>query len=217
MSALKENACPIGVLLSGRGSNFAAIQNAITSGNLPNAEIRVVISNHKDAPGLAIARQNGIAAISLNRDGYSNRKDFDTAICNALKSHQVKLVVLAGYDRILGEPVLSTFANRILNIHPSLLPAYGGKGMLGLKVHQTVLEQSDAESGCSVHLVTNEVDAGPVLGQRTVQVLPTDTPESLAERILAEEHKLYPQVIQAFIEKHQLAQGNAEDEEDALV
>jgi phosphoribosylglycinamide formyltransferase-1 len=217
VSVTQKKPCPIGVLLSGRGSNFAAIQNAITSGSLPNAEIKVVISNHKDAPGLAIARQNGIASITLNRDGYSNRKDFDTAICNALKSHQVKLVVLAGYDRILGEPVLSMFANRILNIHPSLLPAYGGKGMVGMKIHQAVLEQSETQSGCSVHLVTNDVDAGPILGQSTVPVLPADTPESLAERILAEEHKLYPQVIRTFIEKHQLAQGNAQDAKDALV
>src|SRR5689334_18155484 len=97
--------CPIGVLLSGRGSNFAAIQEAITSGALPNAEVKVVISNRKDAQGLATAKKNGITAISLNRDGFSSRKDFDTAICNALKSHKVKLVVLAGYDRILGEPV----------------------------------------------------------------------------------------------------------------
>lgn len=215
MNAMNGKPCAIGVLLSGRGSNFAAIQDAIASGALPNAEVKVVISNRKDALGLAIAKKNGIAAISLNRDGYSSRKDFDTAICNALKSHQVKLVVLAGYDRILGEPVLSTFANRILNIHPSLLPAYGGKGMVGEKVHQAVLNQSEIESGCSVHLVTQDVDGGPVLGQSKVPVLPTDTAASLAERILEQEHKLYPQVIQAFIEKHQL--GAAEDAEDAFV
>jgi phosphoribosylglycinamide formyltransferase-1 len=209
--------CPVGIILSGRGSNFAAIQEAITTGALPNAEIKVVISNRKDALGLATAKKNGIPAISLNRDGYSSRKDFDTAICNALKSHQVKLVILAGYDRILGEPVLSTFADRILNIHPSLLPAYGGKGMVGEKVHQAVLDKPELESGCSVHLVTRDVDGGPILGQSKVPVLPTDTAASLAERILEQEHKLYPQVIQAFIEKHQLGQGANQNAEDAFV
>lgn len=208
--------CPIGILLSGRGSNFSAIQDAIVSGALPNAEIKVVISNRKDAAGLATAKKNGITAISLNRDGYTSRRDFDNAICQALKAAGVKLVVLAGYDRILGEPILSTFENRILNIHPSLLPAYGGKGMVGIKVHQAVLDSKEAQSGCSVHLVTQDVDGGPILGSSTVSVLADDTAETLAARILEQEHLLYLQVIREFIKEHQLGQGT-HNEEDALV
>jgi phosphoribosylglycinamide formyltransferase-1 len=209
--------CPGGVLLSGRGSNFEAILKAIQTGALPNAEIKVVISNRKDAQGLATAKRNGITAIAINRGAYASRKDFDTAICSALLSHGVKLVVLAGYDRILGEPLLETFENRILNIHPSLLPAYGGKGMVGFKVHQAVLDAAERESGCTVHLVTRDVDGGPILGKSVVPVFPDDTVESLAARVLEQEHQLYARVIRAFIEEHGLGQGNLPDEEDALV
>jgi len=195
---MTTSSCALGILLSGRGSNYEAIQQAIQQGVITHAHIAVVISNRQDAKGLALARMSHLPCILLNAAAYSSRQDFDTAILRALKAHHVDLLVLAGYDRILGEPVLSAYPHRILNIHPSLLPAYGGKGMVGTRVHEAVLSSGDVQSGCSVHVVTETIDGGPVLGQRTVPVLPGDTAETLAARVLAEEHQLYPQVIQEF-------------------
>jgi phosphoribosylglycinamide formyltransferase 1 len=210
--------CKLGILLSGRGSNFAAIQQAIESGTLPNAEIAVVISNHTDAPGLALAQSKGIKTVAFEKHQFENRLAFDAAVAEALQSHGVQLVVLAGYDRILGTPVLAAFPNRIINIHPSLLPAYGGKGMVGARVHQAVLEAKEQESGCSVHLVTDVVDGGAILGQSRVAVLENDTPETLAARVLEQEHRLYPQVLRAWIEQHFLDRGELDShEQDALV
>lgn len=194
--------CRLGILLSGRGSNFAAIQSAIEEGRLPQAEIAVVISNRPEAPGLHLAEALQLKTVLLEKGQFENRLAFDQALVDTLQAYGVQLVILAGYDRILGQSVLEAYSGRILNIHPSLLPAYGGKNMVGLKVHQAVLDKPEAESGCTVHVVTDEVDGGEILGQRRVPVLPGDTPESLAERILAEEHRLYSDVIRQFIETH---------------
>lgn len=212
-----EKRCRLGVLLSGRGSNFAAIQTAIENGTLQHAEIAVVISNHRDAVGLLHAANKKISTFALEKQGFESRHAFDTAVAEILKAHQVDLLILAGYDRIITAPLLESFERRILNIHPSLLPAYGGKGMVGLKVHQAVLENQEKESGCSVHLVTTVVDDGPVLGQRRVPVLADDTPESLAARILEQEHLLYPQVIDSLIQARLNTQGEAEPHDNAVV
>lgn len=192
----------LGVLLSGRGSNFSAILKAIETGQLTNTTIGVVISNRAEAPGLAVAKEAGIPALSFRLSDFEHREAFDQALADALQAHQVDLLVLAGYDRIVGNPLLKAFSGRILNIHPSLLPAYGGRGMVGLKVHEAVLANGELESGCTVHLVTEGVDEGPILGQSRVPVLATDTPESLAQRVLAEEHRLYPQVIHTWVKQH---------------
>jgi phosphoribosylglycinamide formyltransferase-1 len=205
--------CRLGVLLSGRGSNFGAMQNAITQGILTNAEVAVVVSNHADAAGLAFAKSQGLNTVALEKSQFENRPAFDTAIAEALQAHRVELVILAGYDRILGSALLVAYPGKILNIHPSLLPAYGGKGMVGRKVHQAVLENSEAESGCSVHLVTEIVDGGVILGQSRVPVLPDDSPESLAARVLEQEHQLYPRVIGEFIQQ-QLAQREDKETSD---
>ena len=194
----------LGVLLSGRGSNFAAIQKAITEGTLTNAEVALVISNHAEAVGLSIAQSEDLPTLALEKQQFETRQAFDEAIVDALQAHQVELVVLAGYDRILTNALLTAYSGRILNIHPSLLPAYGGKGMVGNKVHQAVLDNQEAESGCSVHLVTEVVDGGAILGQSRVPVLSTDSAEALAARVLEQEHQLYPRVIGEFIQ--QLAQ-----------
>lgn len=194
--------CRLGILLSGRGSNFSAIQTAIETGVLPNAEIAIVISNHANAVGLTLAQSKHLKTAVFEKAGFESRIAFDQAVADTLKAHQAELVVLAGYDRIISAPLLEAYPGRILNIHPSLLPAYGGKGMLGIKVHQAVVANGEAESGCSVHLVTDVVDGGAVLGQSRVPVLENDTPESLAARILAQEHQLYPQVIREFIDAH---------------
>ncbi len=197
----------LGVLLSGRGSNFAAIQKAITEGSLSNAEIALVISNHPDAAGLSLAESYGLSTLALDKVQFESRQRFDQAIVDALKAHQVDVVILAGYDRIITNALLNAYAGRILNIHPSLLPAYGGKGMVGHKVHQSVLDNCEAQSGCSVHLVTEIVDGGTILGQSAVPVLSNDTAETLAARILEQEHQLYPRIIGEFIQ--QLAQQEA--------
>jgi phosphoribosylglycinamide formyltransferase-1 len=212
-----EKRCRLGVLLSGRGSNFAAIQAAIESGTLQHAEIAVVISNHRDAVGLQHAASKNISTFALEKQEFKSRQGFDTAVAEILKAHQVDLLILAGYDRIITSPLLDAFERRILNIHPSLLPAYGGKGMVGMKVHQAVLENQEKESGCSVHLVTAVVDDGPVLGQRRVPVLAGDTPESLAARILEQEHLLYPQVIDSLIQARLNSQGEAEPHDNVVV
>jgi phosphoribosylglycinamide formyltransferase-1 len=194
----------LGVLLSGRGSNFEAIQKAIAKGSLTNAEIALLISNRADAAGLELAKSYGLPTLALSKAQFESRLHFDQAIVDALKAHQVDLVILAGYDRIITSTLLNAYAGRILNIHPSLLPAYGGKGMVGHKVHQAVLENNEAQSGCSVHVVTEIVDGGAVLGQSCVPVLATDTVETLAKRVLEQEHQLYPRIIGEFIQ--QLAQ-----------
>lgn len=206
----------LGVLLSGRGSNFAAIQQAIESGTLRNAKISVVVSNHSDAQGLIHAAGKGIPTFALEKKDFENRLAFDTAVAEILKAHQVDYVILAGYDRIISEPLLTAFERRILNIHPSLLPAYGGKGMVGLKVHAAVLANQEKESGCSVHWVTAVVDDGPVLGQARVPVLDGDTPESLAARILEQEHRLYPQVIDSLIQARLNPEREAEPHEPVV-
>lgn len=221
----REPVVRLGVLLSGRGSNFAAIQHAIEAGTLRNAQIPVVISNHRDAQGLLHAASKGLSTFALEKQEFENRQAFDTAIAEILKAHRVDYVILAGYDRIISAPLLEAFERRILNIHPSLLPAYGGKGMVGLKVHQAVLANQETESGCSVHWVTAVVDDGPVLGQRRVPVLAGDTPEVLAARILEQEHWLYPQVIdsltqtwcQAWRQARLNSEGETESHDNAVV
>lgn len=192
----------LGVLISGRGSNFAAIQNAIEQGQLPNAEIAVVISNHSNAGGISLAQEKGLNTATFEKSRFASREAFDQAVADTLNAHHVDLVILAGYDRIISEPLLKAFPEHILNIHPSLLPEYGGKGMLGTKVHQAVITNQEKESGCSVHVVTDVVDGGTVLGQSRVPVLEDDTPESLAARVLEQEHQLYPQVIREFIDNY---------------
>lgn len=186
----------LGILLSGQGSNFKAIAQAIESQTLTNAKIAVVISNKVDAPGLLYAQDAGFPTVSISPDGYDTLEEYDTRILEQLQSARVDLTILAGYNKILSPVLLAAYPEAVLNIHPSLLPAYGGAGMIGIKVHQAVIAGQEAESGCTVHIVTHEVDQGPILGQTRVSVYPEDTPEQLAQRILEQEHMLYPQVIQ---------------------
>lgn len=208
----------LGVLLSGRGSNFAAIQQAIEQGEIPNAEIAIVISNHANAGGITLAPSKGLKTATLEKHQYESRIAFDQAVADILQAHQTDLVILAGYDRIISAPLLEAFSGRILNIHPSLLPAYGGKGMVGIKVHQAVLDNGEPQSGCSVHLVTDVVDGGAILAQSSVPVLANDTPETLAARVLEQEHQLYPQAIRKFIEQQFAQEGEIDSHEhNALV
>jgi phosphoribosylglycinamide formyltransferase-1 len=189
----------IAVLASGRGSNLVALISAIERGEL-NAKIVVVISNKPDAGALGIARSHGIPALHLSTESFVSAEKLDLALLGSLQLHQPELIVLAGYLKKIGSPVIHAFKNRIVNIHPALLPSFGGKGMYGVKVHQAVLDYGCRVSGATVHLVDDEYDTGPPVLQRCVPVLPDDTAESLAARVLQTEHTLYAEAIQLFAE-----------------
>lgn len=179
----------IGVLISGRGSNLQAIIDSIADGRL-DATIAVVISNKAQAAGLRRAAQAGIETLHLDHKQYGSREAFDLAVVDELKRRQVDLVCLAGFMRLLSAAFVNAFPNRILNIHPSLLPSFPG-----LDGQTQAWEYGVKVSGATVHIVTPELDAGPIVRQAVVAVKDTDTPEILAARILIEEHKIYPEAI----------------------
>jgi phosphoribosylglycinamide formyltransferase-1 len=179
----------IGVLISGRGTNLQSIIDAVATGQL-TATIAVVLSNRADAAGLQRARDAGIEALSLDPRDYPNRHAYDTALAETLRAREVTLVCLAGFMRLVGQPLLDAFPQRILNIHPSLLPSFPG-----LEAQRQALEHGVRVTGATVHLVTSELDGGPIIMQAAIPVRSGDTVETLAARILVEEHRLYPQAI----------------------
>jgi len=178
----------IGILLSGRGSNFEAIADNVAAGKI-SAEIAAVISNRADAPGLERARQRGLPALCLPSRGLE-REAYDRQVVAALKERQVDLVCLAGFMRLLSPYFIREFPNRILNIHPALLPAFPG-----LEAQHQAWEYGVKISGCSVHFVDEHLDHGPIIVQTPVPVMNDDTPETLAARILKEEHRIYSEAI----------------------
>ena len=179
----------LAILLSGRGSNFEAIARNCASGKL-DAEIAVVISNKPDAAGLETARQLGLTAVAIPSRGLS-REEHDQKLVEALKQFHPDLICLAGYMRLLTPYLVDTFAGRIVNIHPSLLPAFPG-----LDAQQQALDYGVKVSGCTVHFVIAQMDAGPIIQQASVPVLPGDTVETLSRRILEQEHRIYSEAIQ---------------------
>lgn len=179
----------LGILLSGRGSNFLAIARAVREHRLPGAEIAVVLSNRDDAPGLTAARELGLTAISVPSAGRK-RADHDAEMLARLHQHKVDLVCLAGYMRVITPDFIRAFPNRIVNIHPSLLPAFPG-----LDAQRQALEYGVKVSGCTVHFVDEAVDHGVIILQKTVPVKDGDTVESLSARILEQEHIAYPEAI----------------------
>jgi phosphoribosylglycinamide formyltransferase-1 len=191
----------IAVLISGRGSNLQSIVDAARTGRL-DATIAVVVSNRAGAPGLEIARGAGIEGLSLLPRDYPDRVAFDRAIVDALQAREVVLVCLAGFMRLLGAPVLDAFPNRILNIHPSLLPAFPG-----LDAQRQALEYGVRVTGATVHLVTPELDCGPIVLQAAVPVLDDDTVDTLSARILLEEHRIYPEAIGLVLGSNWLVSG----------
>jgi len=191
----------LGVLISGRGSNLIALHKAIQHGKLTNAEISVVVSNRMDAKGLKWASDQGLNTVGLSEESARKPSLRDHAILERLLHYKVDFVLLAGYDRIISSTLLDAFPGRMLNIHPSLLPAFGGPGMLGRAVHEAVLAAGEQESGCTVHLVTDIVDGGAILGQTRVSVLANDTADTLAERVLNAEHQLYAEAVQNYIHR----------------
>ena len=184
----------LGVLISGRGSNLQALIDAVRDGRL-QATIAVVISNREDAQGLARARTAGIEAICISHKGWPSRADYDRALIEALRAREVGLVCLAGFMRIFAGPMIDAFPNRILNIHPALLPSFPG-----VDVQAQAIAYGVKISGVTVHIVTRELDAGPIVLQRAVPVLDDDTPDTLAARILVEEHRAYPDAVQMILD-----------------
>lgn len=189
-----ENKLPIVVLISGGGSNLQSIIDAAAD-DLP-VEIRAVISNRPDAYGLTRAREAGIDTAVLEYANFADRESYDQALQELIDSYSPELVVLAGFMRILSDDFVRHYEGRMLNIHPSLLPKYRG-----LHTHARALEAGDKVAGCTVHYVTAELDAGPIIMQARVPVLDDDTPETLAARVLEQEHKIYPQAIRQFAEQ----------------
>jgi len=191
----------LGILLSGRGSNFIAIADSVESGRIPHAEIALVISNRAEAPGLEAARRRGLDARLLPSRGKT-REQHDAEVMAALREKQVDLVCLAGYMRLLSPGFVRAFPARILNIHPSLLPAFRG-----LEAQKQALEHGVKVSGCTVHIVDKQLDHGPIVLQRTVPVLETDDLASLSARILEQEHRAYTEAINLMLSGEYRVEG----------
>ena len=183
----------VGVLISGRGSNMEALIEASGASDCPY-EVVLVLSNKPNAGGLGLARSLGIAAQAIDQHDYPDRESHERALDAALREAGAQYVALAGYMRVLTPFLVGAWEGRMVNIHPSLLPKYPG-----LDTHRRALEAGDVEAGCTVHLVTNDLDCGPVLGQVSVPVLPGDDEASLSARVLAEEHGLYPRCLASLI------------------
>ena len=187
------------ILISGSGSNMAAIVRRARSERWDEclgAQVVAVISNRADAGGLAFAREQGIATAVLDHKAYPSREAFDAALMQEIDHHAPALVVLAGFMRILTPGFVQHYAGRLVNIHPSLLPAFAG-----LHTHQRAIEAGCQFAGATVHQVTAELDHGPILAQAVVPVLPDDTPDALAARVLTQEHRIYPQAVADFLKK----------------
>lgn len=189
----------IGVFASGRGSNFQAILNAIQQGVLP-ARVTVLLSNKSDAGALETARSHAIPAVHLSQKQFSDEVTFAAAMLQVLRKHDVQFVALTGYLKRIPTMVVREYRNRILNIHPALLPSFGGQGMYGHYVHEAVIASGAKLSGATVHLVDEEYDRGPIVLQKAVAVEEHDTPETLAARVLKVEHEIYPLALKAFAE-----------------
>lgn len=202
----KQKKANLAVLVSGNGSNLASLISAVNEGVLDNAQISLVISNKSSAYALKRAEEAKIPTITLKRSVFADDEEFDAEIVKKLKEYNIDLVLLAGYLRILTEPLLESYTNRILNIHPSLLPYFGGIGMYGMKVHEAVVKAKAEKSGCTVHIVNKDIDNGPILGKTQVPVWPDDTPKEVAERVLKEEHKLYPVTVRDYVNQLILSQ-----------
>ncbi|MGQ0810872.1 MAG: phosphoribosylglycinamide formyltransferase [Nitrospiraceae bacterium] len=205
MSASRVAPLRVGVLASGRGSNLQAIIHAIEAGWL-EAKLAVVVSNKKDAPALERAKKHGAPHVFLDPKPFAGRPDnreaYDQAILDVLEKHEVELVLLAGYMKIVTSVLIDAYANRMMNIHPSLLPAFPG-----LDVQKKALDHGCKVAGCTVHFVTEGVDEGPIIIQAAVPILGADTPETLSQRILEQEHRVYPRAVQWYVEGRLKVEG----------
>jgi phosphoribosylglycinamide formyltransferase 1 len=190
----------IGVLLSGRGSNFVALANSVAAGRIPSAEVAIVVSNREGAPGIDKAKERGITTRVIPSKGLE-REAYDRQVVAVLSEHKVDLICLAGYMRLLSPYFVAAFPNRILNIHPSLLPSFPG-----LESQRQALEYGVKFAGCTVHFVDENLDAGPIVLQAAIPVRDEDTEATLSERILAEEHRIYSEAVRIVLEgKYKIA------------
>ena len=189
----------IAVFASGHGSNFQAILHAIDAGLLP-ARIVVLISNKSDAGAIEIARAHNISTQHLSQKMFSSEEALADAILEVLEKEHAEFIALAGYMKKIPAHVIQQYQNRIVNIHPALLPSFGGEGMYGRRVHESVLASGVKVSGATVHLVDEEYDRGPILLQKTVTIVSDDTPDSLAAKVLKIEHEIFPRALKAFAE-----------------
>lgn len=189
----------IGVLISGSGTNLQSLIDNVEKGKI-DGKITVVISNKADAYGLERARKHNIKAVYVNQKEYEDSESYNEAVLKELKNCGVELVVLAGYLKILSRHFIETYKNRIINIHPSLIPSFCGKGYYGLNVHEAAVNYGVKVSGATVHFVDEEADSGPIIIQETVKVDYTDTPETLQKKVLKIEHKILPQAVKLFCE-----------------
>jgi phosphoribosylglycinamide formyltransferase-1 len=193
-----SNVLNLAVFASGRGSNFEAILRAIEWGKLRNVSIAALISNNSDAPVLTIAREHSIPAYHISQKQFPSEEEFVGAILTALEKHRVNFIALSGYMKVLPSQIVKKYQHRIVNIHPALLPQFGGKGMYGMYVHEAVINSGAEVSGATVHIVDEEYDHGPIIKQLTLPVEKSDTPETLASKVRVLEHRLYPEVLQLF-------------------
>ena len=195
----------IAVLISGhgRGTNMQSIIDACKEGRI-DGEVAIVVGVSEDAPAMSRANEAGVETVVVDPKDFADSEDYDDALVETLRSWEVDLICLAGYMRILGQPIIDAYRNRIMNVHPALIPMFAGKGMFGSHVHEAAIKRGVKLSGCTVHFVDEDYDSGPIILQTIVPVLDNDTPETLAARILPEEHKTYAKAIQLF------AQGQLE-------
>jgi phosphoribosylglycinamide formyltransferase 1 len=191
----------VAVFGSGRGSNFVALLRAIDEGRITGARITLVVSNNSTAGVLDIARAHSLPAVHLSQKQFASEDQFSDTLLERLRRSETDLIVLAGYMKRMPARVVAAYRNRILNIHPALLPKYGGQGMFGIHVHEAVLAAGETESGATVHLVDEEYDHGLVVLQKKVPVSRTDTPEMLAARVLEVEHEILPRAVRMFAEQ----------------
>jgi phosphoribosylglycinamide formyltransferase-1 len=190
----------IAVFCSGSGSNFQAIFHALKKKQL-NAEIVLCLSNRSQCGAMEFAHQNVIATVHLTEKQFASFDEFAAAMVGCLREQRIDIIVLAGYMRKVPDAVVAAFQDKIINIHPALLPKFGGEGMYGIYVHTAVLDAGETESGATVHLVNEEYDKGRILMQLKVPVLPEDTPETLAARVLECEHRLYPEALEKLLDE----------------
>lgn len=192
----------LGILASHRGTNFQAIIDACAAGTIDAIPV-VAISNNSNARALERAREAGIAAVHLSSATHPDAQSLDQAIHDTLRSWEVDLVITAGYMKRLGPRTLAAWPRRIINVHPSLLPKHGGKGMYGMNVHKAVLASGDTETGITIHYVDGEYDTGPIINQVRVPVMSDDTPETLAARVLGLEHKVLIETLSTLLAQEQ--------------
>ena len=190
----------IAVFVSGGGSNLQAIIDACESGYIKEGVIEVVFGNKREAFGLERAIKHKIKTLFIDPGEFKTREDYDETLAGKMNAFNVDLVCLAGYMRILTGVFIDKFHGKIINIHPALLPDFGGEGMYGMHVHEAVIKAKKKESGCTVHFVDYGVDTGPIIIQKKVDVMENDTPETLQKRVLEQEHKAYPEAIRLFVE-----------------